>query len=83
MSIGPAPISSRLPIEGGTAVWTSPWGNWLNRAFEILFAAEQSGVSGARPTRGLWVGRPYFDTTLGYPIWWNGTAWVDATGSPA
>lgn len=23
----------------------------------------------------------YFDSTLGIPIWYNGTEWVDATGS--
>ena len=27
------------------------------------------------------VGMPFFDTVLGKPIWWNGTAWVDATGT--
>ena len=27
------------------------------------------------------VGRMYFDTTLGYPIWYNGTNWVNATGA--
>ena len=27
------------------------------------------------------IGYLYFDTTLGKPIWWNGTAWVDATGA--
>ena len=27
-------------------------------------------------------GLQYFDTTLGKPIYWNGTAWVDATGTP-
>jgi hypothetical protein len=29
---------------------------------------------------------PYFDTTLGYPIWLesvNPDVWVDATGTPA
>jgi hypothetical protein len=29
-------------------------------------------------------GLSYLDTTLnanGKPIWWNGTAWVDATGA--
>lgn len=26
-------------------------------------------------------GVQYFDETLGKPIWWNGTAWVDATGT--
>ena len=27
------------------------------------------------------IGEMYFDTTLGKPIWWNGTDWVDASGS--
>ena len=30
---------------------------------------------------GVDVGFQYFDTTLNKPIWWNGTAWVDATGA--
>jgi hypothetical protein len=24
----------------------------------------------------------YFDTTLGKPVWWTGSAWLDATGAP-
>lgn len=39
-----------------------------------------SGVTGFRPTVTD-VGVPYFDTTLGKPIWWSGSVWVDATGS--
>ena len=43
------------------------------------------GVSGARPTLGANdYGVTFLDTTLdadGKPIWWNGTAWVDATGA--
>lgn len=27
------------------------------------------------------VGFTCFDTTLGIPIWWDGTNWVDATGA--
>lgn len=27
------------------------------------------------------IGYMYFDTTLNKPIWWNGTNWVDATGT--
>lgn len=45
-----------------------------------------------RPTKGTlglasdlgWAGYLYFDTTLdadGKPIWWTGSAWVDATGA--
>lgn len=40
-----------------------------------------SGVTSDRPVDGIEVGDEYFDTTLGYKIWWNGTNWVDATGS--
>lgn len=39
-----------------------------------------SGTTAARPTVHA-TGQPYFDTTLGKPIWWNGTNWVDATGT--
>lgn len=37
------------------------------------------GPSGSRPA-GL-IGLCYFDETLGKPIWYNGSKWVDATGS--
>lgn len=33
-----------------------------------------------RPT-GIGAGASVFDTTLGKPVWYNGTAWVDATGT--
>jgi hypothetical protein len=41
----------------------------------------QSGTTTNRPTQFLQVGQFYFDTTLGYPIWYNGTAWVNASGT--
>lgn len=28
------------------------------------------------------IGSQFFRTDLGKPIWWNGTSWVDATGTP-
>jgi hypothetical protein len=35
-----------------------------------------------RPTTGLVAGySQHFDTTLGIPIWWNGSVWKDATGA--
>ena len=41
-----------------------------------------SSTTGARPsTTGLPTGYPHFDTTLGKPIWWNGTVWKDASGT--
>ena len=40
-----------------------------------------SGITADRPTAGLVIGLFYFDTTLGIPIWWDGSNWVDATGA--
>jgi hypothetical protein len=41
-----------------------------------------SGISDNRPSLLLSdAGYKYYDTTLGKPIWWNGTKWVDATGT--
>ena len=42
-----------------------------------------SGATASRPSSGNWSGRQYFDTTLGKPIWWNGTKWILADGSDA
>ena len=27
------------------------------------------------------IGTFFFDTTIGKPVWWNGSKWVDATGT--
>jgi hypothetical protein len=40
-----------------------------------------AGTTALRPTTSLQVGQFYFDTSLGIPIWWNGSNWVDATGT--
>jgi hypothetical protein len=29
----------------------------------------------------LQIGQQYFDTTIGRPIWWNGTNWINAAGT--
>lgn len=56
---------------------------WVN---DNKVSASVKGTTAARPTltaEDVGFG-PYLDTTLdadGKPIWWNGTAWVDATGA--
>jgi hypothetical protein len=42
--------------------------------------APGGGTTGARPGSPV-LYQMYFDTTLVKPIWWNGSAWKDATGS--
>ena len=40
------------------------------------------GTTASRPTTGLVSGySQHFDTTLGKPIWWNGSVWKDAAGT--
>ena len=38
-------------------------------------AAVASGTTEQRPSENLVVGQQYFDTTLGVPVYWNGTEW--------
>lgn len=50
----------------------------VNRKYVTL-----NGPSASRPTASV-MGQQYFDTSLatnGQPIWWNGTGFVDATGT--
>lgn len=61
------------------------WGQWAQRIHNIARAQIQSGTTALRPNSVLWIGRFYFDTTLGKPIWIKqvkpAVIWVDATGA--
>jgi hypothetical protein len=46
-----------------------------------IITGDVSGSTKDRPGTNLYIGYPYFDTTLGIPIWWNGTKWVNASGT--
>ena len=39
-----------------------------------------TGITADRPTDKA-AGYMYFDTTLGIPVWYTGTGWVDSTGT--
>jgi hypothetical protein len=67
-------------IQQGNEV-TPAWRIFFDNLFLSSFALYQSGTTTQRPTTKLWVGRPYFDTTLGYQIHYNGTGWVDSAGN--
>lgn len=41
----------------------------------------KSGTTANRPSTFRFTGMSYLDTTLNKPIWWNGSAWIDATGT--
>lgn len=71
--------------DGGTAQldWSTPGTIDLKQSI-LNNIVIQSGATGARPGTPV-VGQTYFDTSLaagaGQPIWFNGTNWVDATGT--
>ena len=54
--------------------------NQLNN-YSQATAKPSSGTTGNRPNQTLQIGQFYFDTTLGYPIWYNGKNWVNASGT--
>jgi hypothetical protein len=49
--------------------------------FTGFIAQPISGTGAQRPAVQLHVGQMFFDTTLGIPIWWNGTVWKNASGT--
>jgi hypothetical protein len=63
----------------------------LNNALRLYFAqvdnfaqginVPSSGTTADRPITFLVVGQQYYDTTLGIPIWYNGTVWKNASGT--
>ena len=74
--ISQAPQSSNPDVVLGIG-----WQQFFGTVSMLLGALTQSGTTTQRPIALLWVGRTYFDTSLGLPIWYNGTDWVNASGA--
>lgn len=61
-----------------------PWLQWFTRINAFVNAGQQSGTTAQRPTTGVWIGRTYWDTDLGIPVYVASVApiaWVDAAGN--
>jgi len=50
-------------------------------AFLVAISTPQNGTTANRPTQNLQIGQFYYDTTLGIPIFWNGTVWKNSSGT--
>jgi len=48
--------------------------------YNVAASTPPHGTTADRPTLNLQIGQFYFDTTLGYPIWWKSPDWVNASG---
>lgn len=76
-------IITKLASRGGIVLnsYKTAFGTLSNITLNgIAFFADANGVQGSRPGATS-VGLCYFNTTNGKPMWWNGTNWVDATGT--
>jgi hypothetical protein len=81
-----APNLPIAPVE-----YSQQYQDQFSNALRLYFAqvdnfAQASGVPNSgttanRPISILQTGQYYFDTTLSIPIWWNGTNWVNASGT--
>ncbi len=74
----------RAPLVDTDRTVTVQWNQWFQRLQTIAETVSASGTTANRPTRLLFVGRQYFDTTLGKPVYVkavNPAVWVDATGA--
>ena len=57
---------------------------WFNGIQQWLGPIGQTGTTAQRPTKNLWIGLPYYDTTLGYPVFVHqispSIVWHNASG---
>jgi hypothetical protein len=97
MSVKNAPLratkSPNLPIA--PVDYRQQYVDELSNALRLYFAQIDNftqavvnpvyGPTANRPIENvnapLSIGLSYYDTTLGIPIWWNGTVWKNASGT--
>lgn len=79
-----SPPLKNQPVDPSGMV-SRTWSVWMTQLWVVASSLDDSGATVSRPTKGLYVGRTFFDTTIGKPIWLESvrpTVWVDATGTP-
>jgi len=85
--LNPAPPNLQTAPQGYSQQFENQLLNQLRLYFNQLnnytqaTATPDYGTTVNRPTANQQIGQIYFDTTLDIPIWWNGTKWVNASGT--
>jgi len=83
---GLAPLPSNVPLTDRSGHLTPVFQAWLNSVYTWCQGMGQSGATTSRPTQGLFIGRQYFDTTLGYMVSVKSISpsvvWVNGSGTP-
>lgn len=79
------PVKTPFDTEIGPE---AAWLEFMSDVYKAIQGLQSSGTTANRPIKNLFVGRFYFDTSLGArgkPIWIakDGSSWIDATGALA
>jgi len=75
-------------VQQDSLIASLEYANFFNIVQIVTFYSTRAGTTAERPTNSTgirWVGMPYFDQSLGKPIWLkiaSTSIWVDATGTP-
>lgn len=75
---------SDSPVVNTDGFIASAWAQWATRVHAITNAAVSSGTTSQRPTKGIWIGFQFYDTTLNKPVFVsavNPIVWRDAAGT--
>jgi len=86
MSIVNSPPAGPVDTQAKDGVLRPPsegWRSFFVALYNVCNGLTMSGPTAERPTVFLWVGRSFWDTTLGKPVFLKSitpTVWVDATG---
>lgn len=75
---------SGSPVVDSSGNATATWANTFSRWHSIIASMQQSGATADRPTSVLWIGRRFFDTDLGKPVYLKSvkpSVWVDGAGT--
>ena len=91
-TVNPTVISTSAPnIPAPGPAYSQDYLNQLTNALRLYFGQIDNftrfntptiyGPTANRPAVDLNIGQLYFDTDIGLPIWWNGSAWETAVGT--
>jgi hypothetical protein len=72
------------PLVDASMMPTTPWRVLFSRWQTIILSVQQSGTTAQRPTSVLWIGRRFFDITIGQPVYLKSIAprvWVNGAGT--
>ena len=73
------PLTQELSTPGSIP---RAWAVWFTNLW--VRTNDAIGITADRPTKDLFVGRQYYDTTLNKPVWLRSVrpaVWKDATGT--